>query len=146
MLATLVPLFDENMSVRAYSLFAQKKNFLLNPSLLGTGSNDGAGSIAGLDIIESMGIETLSADKDVFVEINNISVFSDVDSQCGAPHERLVLLADHTITPEPMYVNRLKELKGQGYKLAIRKLQVQQFEPYREILQLMDYKIGRAHV
>ena len=139
MLATLIPLFDENMSVRAYSLFAQKKNFLLNPSLLGTGSNDGAGSIAGLDIIESMGIETLSADKDVFVEINNISFFSDIDSQCGAPHERLVLLADHTITPEPMYVNRLKELKSQGYKLAIRKLQVQQFEPYREILLLMDY-------
>ena len=139
MLATLVPLFDENMSVRAYSLFAQKKNFLLNPSLLGTGSNDGAGSIAGLDIIESMGIETLSADKDVFVEINNISVFLVVVSQCGAPHERLVLLADHTITPEPMYVNRLKELKGQGYKLAIRKLQVAEFEAYREILKLTDY-------
>lgn len=139
MLATLIPLFDENISVCAYSLFAQKKNFLLNPSLLGTGSNDGAASIAGLDIIESMGIETLSADKEVFVEINNISVFSDIDSQCSAPHERLVLLADHTIVPEPMYVNRLKELKGQGYRLAIRKLPVQEFEEYREILLLMDY-------
>ena len=139
MLATLIPLFDENMSVRAYSLFAQKKNFLLNPSLLGTGSNDGAANIAGLDTIESMGMETLSPDKDVFVEINKISVFSDIDSQCSAPHERLVLLADHTITPEPMYTKRLKELKEQGYKLAVRKLPVSKFEEYREILGLMDY-------
>ena len=36
MLVTLIPLFDEEMSVRAYSLFSQKQNFLLNPSLQGT--------------------------------------------------------------------------------------------------------------
>ncbi len=139
MLATLIPLFDETMAVRAYSLFAQKENYLLNPSLLGTGSFDGAGTVAGLDIIKSMGIETISADKEVFVEVNNISVFSDIEEQCSAPHERLVLLADHTITPAPMYVDRLKELKEKGYKLAIRKLTVAKFEAYREILLLMDY-------
>ena len=38
-----------------------------------------------------------------------------------------------------MYVNRLKELKQQGYKLAIRKLAVSDFENYREVLKLMDY-------
>lgn len=139
MLVTLIPLFDENMTVSAYSLFAQKENFLLNPSLLGTGRNDGAANIPGLDIIESMGIETLSADKEVFVEVNNISIFSDIDGQCQAPHEKLVLLLDNTIKPDSMYVNRLKELKEKGYKLAIRKLAVQNFEVYREILLLMDY-------
>lgn len=139
MLVTLIPLFDENMTVSAYSLFAQKENFLLNPSLLGTGRNDGAANIPGLDIIQSMGIETLSADKEVFVEVNNISVFSDIDGQCQAPHEKLVLLLDNTIKPDSMYVNRLKELKEKGYKLAIRKLAVQNFEIYREILLLMDY-------
>ena len=60
MLATLIPLFDEKMAVRAYSLFAQKKNFLLNPSLLGTGSLDGAGTILGLEVVESLGAGTLS--------------------------------------------------------------------------------------
>ena len=58
MLVTLIPLFDETMAVQAYSLFTQKKNHLLTPSLLGTGSNDGAADIAGLDLIESIGIET----------------------------------------------------------------------------------------
>ncbi len=139
MLATLVPLFDETMAVGAYSLFAQKKNYLLNPSLLGTGSFDGAGTIAGLDIIQSMGIETISADKEVFVEVNNISIFSDIDEQCSAPHERLVLLCDNTVTPDEMYVKRLKELKEKKYKLAIRKLPVAKFEEYRQVLLLMDY-------
>ncbi|MBO5054939.1 MAG: HDOD domain-containing protein [Lachnospiraceae bacterium] len=139
MLATLIPLFDENMTVRAYSLFAQKDNYFLNPSLLGTRRNDGVANIVGLDIIESMGIETLSADKEVFVEVNNVSIFSDIDEKCQAPHERLVLLMDNTIGPDDMYINRLKELKKKGYKLAIRKLPVQSFEPYRKVLQLMDY-------
>lgn len=139
MLATLIPLFDETMAVRAYSLFAQKENYLLNPSLLGTASFDGAGTIIGLDIIQNMGIETLSSDKEVFVEVNSASVFSDIDEQCSAPHERLVLLADQTITPDVMYVERLKKLKEMGYKMAIRKLPVAKFEAYREILLLMDY-------
>ena len=138
MLVTLIPLFDKEMSVRAYSLFTQK-NFLQNPSLQGTGSFDGAAEIQGLDVIESMGIETLSSDKDVFVEISNISIFTDISGQCNAPHERIVLLLDRRITPDKMYVDRIKELKSEGFKLAIRKLAVQQFEDYKEILLLMDY-------
>ena len=59
MLVTLIPLFDENMAIRAYSLFTQKSNFFLNPSLLGTGQLDGAGRIEGLEVIQSMGLETL---------------------------------------------------------------------------------------
>jgi len=139
MLVTLIPLFDKDMSVRAYSLFTQKENFFLNPSLQGTGSFASAVGIPGLEIIENMGIETLSADKEVFIAINNISIFTDIDEQCSAPHERVVLLMDNSITPEKMYVDKLKELKAEGYKLAVRKLAVQQFEAYKEILLLMDY-------
>lgn len=84
MLATLIPLFDENMTVKAYSLFTQKKNFLLNPSFLGTGMNDGVGQIQGFELIENMGIETLSGDKEVFISINNISLFTDINEQCKA--------------------------------------------------------------
>ena len=72
MLATLIPLFDENMAVKAFSLFAQKDNYLLNPSLQGTARNDGAGRIAGLEVIEKTGIETLSDDADIFVSLNEV--------------------------------------------------------------------------
>lgn len=139
MLVALVPLFDENMAVRAYSVFSQKNNFLLNPLMLGTGQFDGASRIEGLEVIQNMGIETLSDDKEVFIPVSNISIFADIENQCDAPHERIVLLIDNTIPPIDMYVNRLKELKGKGYKLAIRKLAVSEFESYREVLKLMDY-------
>lgn len=141
MLVTLIPMFDENMVVKAYSLFTQKKNNFLNPMLLGTAYNDGVTQIAGLELLDLMGIETLAKGTEVFVDVNNISIFADLEEQCHAPHERLVLLMDNSVKPEEMYIKRLKELKGKGYKLAIRKLGVADFEPYREVLSLMDYVI-----
>ncbi len=139
MLVTLVPLFDENLTVKAYSLFAQKKNYFLSPNLLGTGFHDGAAYVDGLEVISKMGIETLSADKEVFVPVSNISIYSDINAQCDAPHERIVLLIDNTILPQESYINRLKELRADGYRFAVRKLEVSQFEDYREILSMADY-------
>lgn len=139
MLVSLIPLFDENMAVAAYSIFTQKDNFLLNPMMQGTGQNDGASRLRTLEFVEKMGIDTLSTDKVVFVPITNISVFADIEGESTAPKDRLVLLIDNTIPPVDMYVNRLKELKTNGYKLAIRKLPVSEYENYKEILKLVDY-------
>lgn len=139
MLVSIIPLFDEDIAVRAYSLFVQKKNYFLNPNLLGGAQFDGAGHVDGLEVIDNMGMETLSNDAEVFVQVSNISVFSDIENQCDAPHERVVLLLDNTVLPNAMYLDRLKALRKSGYKLAIRKLEVSQFEDYREVLQLMDY-------
>lgn len=139
MLATLIPLFDENLMVKAYSCFTQKKNYFLSPESQSTGIFDGVGQIAGLEVIQTMGIETLSDQAEVFVPINHISILADIESQCDAPHKRLVLLMDDTVEPTEMYVKRLKELKQEGYKLAIRKLAVHDFEAYRPVLSLLDY-------
>ncbi len=139
MLATLIPLFDDKMAVCAYSIFAQRKNLLLQPSFAGGSRFDGAGNVVGLDIVDNIGLDNLSDDKEVFIEMNNISVFADIKTQCKAPHDKLVLLLDSSIVPEENYVNRLKELKKDKYKLAIRKLQIEQFEKYKPILSLMDY-------
>ena len=139
MLVVLVPLFDENMAVSAYSIFTQKDNYLLNPAMLGTGRNDGAFNVEGLQLIQEIGIDTLSDGKEVFVPITNISVFSDLESQCNAPHDRIVFLIDNSFPPKEAYIDRLRQLKEEGYKLAIRKLPVSSFESYREMLTLMDY-------
>lgn len=139
MLVTLVPLFDENMAIRAYSLFTQKTNYFLNPNLLGTGQLDGAARIEGLEVIQSMGIETLSGDGNVFVPVTNMSLFADLSLQCDAPANRLVILLDPEVKPQPMYLERIKELKNKGYHFGMRKLLVNQFQEYTEILKLMDY-------
>ena len=139
MLGTLIPLFDGGTQVKAYSVFAQKYNSWLNPSMLGTGSLDGAGTVLGIELVESMGMRTLTDDKAVFVEVSNVSLFSDIDEQFNEPHDKLVLLFDYNVVPEELYVNRLKELKASGYRLAIRKLAVKQFEEYKPVLNLVDY-------
>jgi len=139
MLMALVPLFDENMAVKAYSIFSQKDNYFLNPMLLGTGQYDGSAAVEGLELIESMGVETVSDDKEIFVPVSNISVFSDVENQCSAPHNRIVFLIDNTIPPIEVYINRLKKLKEMGYKLAVRKLAVSDFGNYVEVMKMADY-------
>lgn len=141
MLATLVPFFDKDMRVCAYSLFSQKNNYLLNPSLQGSAMNDGAVSITGLEIIKNIGIDTLSPGTDVFVPVGPIAVFSDIESQTDPMNGRLVLLFDNEIQNDEKYRSRLGELKEKGYKLAIRKLPVHEFEKNKEILALMDYII-----
>lgn len=135
----LVPLFDDNMAVKAYSIFSQKDNYFLNPLKLGTSRLDGAALVEGLELIKIMGVETLSEDKDIFVPVSNINIFSDVEEQCDAPHERIVFLLDNTIPPIDMYVERLKALREKGYRLAIRKIAVSDFENYKEILKLVEY-------
>ena len=141
MLVTLIPFFDENMAVRSYSIFTQKNNFLLNPLMLGTAYNDAAARIDGLEFIDKMGIDTLSDNKEVFVTVTNTSIFMDIDSECHVAKERIVLLIDNTIPPVDMYINRIRELCNKGYKFAIRKLHVTEFEQYRAILGMMKYVI-----
>ncbi len=139
MLATLIPLFDDKSAVMAYSVFAQKQNYLLNPSMLGTGALDGAGAILGLEVVESLGAGTLSENQEVFVELSKISMFSPIEESCSMPHEKVVLLFDHSVPPEDMYIKRLQQLKFMKYKLAIRNLAIEQFKEYGPILQLLDY-------
>lgn len=139
MLAVLVPLFDENMAVKSYSLHSRRNNIFTNPLLSTTGINDSVGQIDGLEIIDNVGVNTLSNDKELFIPVNSISLFTDIASKCRAPHKRIVLLMDNTLTPNEMNVKRIKELKEDGYKFAIEKLKVADFENYRPVLSLIDY-------
>ncbi len=141
MLATLIPLFDQDMKVKAYSLYGQKKNFLLDARYLSTATQYDAVNIPSFEVIDSVGLETLPDDVEIFIPITNISIFGDINGQCHAPHKRIVLLMDNSVTPMKDYLKRIDELRKDGYKFAIRKLGVQDFEPYKEILSRVDYVI-----
>ena len=139
MLATLIPLFDDKMSVCAYSVFARKENHFLNPSFEGGARFDGAGTVHELEVVSSMGVATLSGGKEVFVPVNQFSIFAEISLQCTVPPEKVVLLMDNTIKATEEFIKRVRELKEQGYKLAIRKLPISCFEEYKEILSRCDY-------
>ena len=139
MQATLMPLFSDNMEVRAYSIFAQKADSFLDPLTMSTSVFDGAGVITGLEIVDKIGLETLADDHVVFVEVNNVSIFTDIAGQCFAPHDRVVLLIDPSVKPEDMYVNRMTEIQNEGFKFAMKKLKPIDFENYRPVLEKCSY-------
>lgn len=139
MMLTLIPFFDRNMSVSAYSLFTRKNNFLMNPSLLGSKQFDGAAYVDGLELIQELGTTTLSGGKPIFVSLNNISIFSSLESQCKNTNHAPILLIDQTFPPVSMYTDRIRELREFGYHFAIRNLPVHCYEDYAPILSQMDY-------
>ena len=139
MMLTLIPFFDRNMSVSAYSLFTRKNNFLMNPSLLGSRQFDGAAYVDGLELIQELGTTTLSRGKPIFVSLNNISIFSSLESECKNTNHAPILLIDQTFPPVSMYTDRIRELREFGYHFAIRNLPVHCYEDYAPILSQMDY-------
>ena len=139
MMLTLIHFFDRNMSVSAYSLFTRKNNFLMNPSLLGSRQFDGAAYVDGLELIQELGTTTLSGGKPIFVSLNNISIFSSLESQCKNANHAPILLIDQTFPPVSMYTDRIRELREFGYHFAIRNLPVHCYEDYAPILSQMDY-------
>ena len=139
MMLTLIPFFDRNMSVSAYSLFTRKNNFLMNPSLLGSRQFDGAAYVDGLELIQELGTTTLSGGKPIFVSLNNISIFSSLESECKNTNHAPILVIDQTFPPVSMYTDRIRELREFGYHFAIRNLPVHCYEDYAPILSQMDY-------
>lgn len=154
MLAALMPLFNEKMTVKAYSVFSEKENPFLNPDMAVGARYDGVGRVSGLEVVSSMGSAVLSDEKSVFVPIDHVAIFADLAGQCKVPRNRVVLLMDPSITPDDDYIKRIKLLRGEGFRFAIRKLNVDQFEAYRPILSecefvLLDHKkivISKAKV
>lgn len=111
----------------------------MNPSLLGSRQFDGAAYVDGLELIQELGTTTLSGGKPIFVSLNNISIFSSLESECKNTNHAPILLIDQTFPPVSMYTDRIHELREFGYHFAIRNLPVHCYEDYAPILSQMDY-------
>ncbi|MBP5324661.1 MAG: HDOD domain-containing protein [Pseudobutyrivibrio sp.] len=138
MLATLVPLFFEDMSVASYCLYAQKENMFEHPHLLGAGKYDGAGSIVGIEVFDSISESDLIDNCGIIIPINNISLFSNIEQQLTRFHGRIMLLLDQSIKPEESYSKRIMDLKSKGFKLAIKDLPLNNVEDYKSLLKDFD--------
>ncbi|MBR5951739.1 EAL and HDOD domain-containing protein [Pseudobutyrivibrio sp.] len=138
MLATLVPLFFEDMSVASYCLYAQKENMFEHPHLLGAGKYDGAGSIVGIEVFDSISESDLIDNCSIIIPINNISLFSNIEQQLTRFHGRIMLLLDQSIKPEDSYNKRIMDLKNKGFKLAIKDLPLANVEDYKTLLKDFD--------
>ncbi|MBO6129315.1 MAG: HDOD domain-containing protein [Pseudobutyrivibrio sp.] len=138
MLATLVPLFYGDMSVASYCLYAQKENMYERPHLLGAGKYDGAGSIVGLEVFDSVSEDDLVANCSIIIPINNISLFSNIEQQLKGFDGRIILMIDQSIKPEESYNKRLLELKSKGFKLALKDIPLNTIEQFKFMLDDFD--------
>ena len=139
MLATLVPLFYEDMSVASYCLYAQKENMFERPHLLGAGKYDGAGSIVGIEVFDSVSEDDLVANCNILIPINNISLFSNIEEQLQKGFDgRIVLMVDNSIKPEDSYHKRLLDLKSKGFKLAMKDLPITSVKEFYPLLTDFD--------
>lgn len=111
----------------------------MNPSLLGSRQFDGSAYVDGLELIQELGTTTLSGGKPIFVSLNNISIFSSLESECKNTNHAPILLIDQTFPPVSMYTDRIRELREFGYHFAMRNLPVHCYEDYAPILSQMDY-------
>lgn len=111
----------------------------MNPSLLGSRQFDGAAYVDGLELIQELGTTTLSGGKPIFVSLNNISIFSSLESECKNTNHAPILLIDQTFPPVSMYTDRIRELREFGYHFAMRNFPVHCYEDYAPILSQMDY-------
>ena len=111
----------------------------MNPSLLGSRQFGGAAYVDGLELIQELGTTTLSGGKPIFVSLNNISIFSSLESECKNTNHAPILLIDQTFPPVSMYTDRIRELREFGYHFAMRNLPVHCYEDYAPILSQMDY-------
>ncbi|MCR4831465.1 MAG: HDOD domain-containing protein [Pseudobutyrivibrio sp.] len=138
MLATLVPLFNGDMSVASYCLYAQKENMYEHPHLLGAGKYDGAGAIVGIEVFESVSEDDLVLNCSIIIPINNISLFSNIEEQLKGFDGRIILLVDQSIKPEESYNKRLLDLKSKGFKLAMKDLPITSIDTFKFMLDDFD--------
>ena len=102
-----------------------------HPHLLGAGKYDGAGSIVGIEVFDSISESDLIDNCGIIIPINNISLFSNIEQQLTRFHGRIMLLLDQSIKPEESYSKRIMDLKSKGFKLAIKDLPLNNVEDYK---------------
>ena len=140
MLATLKPVFDKDMSVQCYCVIAQRENVLKNIMLVGTESLDMAANILGLDIVNSLSTNTFDKNQKVIVNVNNIALFTDIESQVKISPDKIVLMLDGKMNPDEAYINRLKTLKNEGYTLGtsgVTKDNIKKLDPVLDLVNIV---------
>ena len=112
------------------------KPFLAPDSLTGT-------FVDGLELIQELGTTTLSGGKPIFVSLNNISIFSSLESECKNTNHAPILLIDQTFPPVSMYTDRHAANCANSdiiVVFAMRNLPLLHcYEDYAPILSQMDY-------
>ena len=117
-LIVAIPFFDSNMSVEAYRLCSRSGQKLLGMMDDYIAPWDAVLS-PGLDLIKSLGVEPLSGECPLFVDINEYHLLMGVPLTLGIAPEKLVCVLPNNIRPDDNVQNRCRELRENGFSIAV---------------------------
>ncbi|MDR2590851.1 MAG: HDOD domain-containing protein, partial [Oscillospiraceae bacterium] len=113
-----MPFFDKEMSVVAYRLNSRSGKKLIGMMVETLSVSDSVMS-PGLDLIKTLGIEPLTGGAPLFVDINEYHLLMRVPITLGIPPDSLVCILKNNIKIDDSVLERCRELKTLGYKIAV---------------------------
>ena len=133
-----IPFFDSDMSVGAYRLNSRSGQKLLG-MLVDEMSMSDAVLTPGLDLVKALGVEPLAGGCPLFVDINEYHLLMRVPTSLEISPEALVCVLPNKINTDAAVLEKCRELKELGFKLAIDGLLIGQTQ--NPLFDLTDYII-----
>ena len=113
-----IPFFDSDMSVGAYRLNSRSGQKLLG-MLVDEMSMSDAVLTPGLDLVKTLGVEPLAGGCPLFVDINEYNLLMRVPASLDISPEALVCVLPNKINTDAAVLEKCRELKELGFKIAI---------------------------
>jgi len=113
-----IPFFDSDMSVGAYRLNSRSGQKLLG-MLVEEMSMSDAVLTPGLDLVKNIGVEPLTGGAPLFIDLNEYHLLMKVPPTLNIPPEYLVCVLPGKIITDGAVLEKCRELKELGYKLAV---------------------------
>jgi len=113
-----IPFFDSDMSVGAYRLNSRSGQKLLG-MLVDEMSMSDAVLTPGLDLVKALGVEPFAGGCPLFVDINEYHLLMRVPASLEISPEALVCVLPNKITTDAAVIEKCRELKELGFKIAI---------------------------
>jgi len=133
-----IPFFDSDMSVNSYRLNSRSGQKLLG-MLVDEMSMSDAVLTPGLDLVKSLGVEPLTGGYPLFVDINEYHLLMRIPIVLEIPPEQLVCALSKNTTPDGAVLEKCRELKDLGFKIAVDGLL--EGHTKNPLFELIDYLI-----
>ena len=138
--AVPLPVFTAEMVIHSYHFsFQNADNLIISDQV--SSMFDGTVNPRLLEFVDNIGLETLTLGNPIFLPFTNISLLGDFTSYLQIDPTNVVITLDKGVTPEDIYIDKIKMCKKLGYKFAFKLSSTRPFEDYIPVLSLMDYII-----
>ncbi|MCL1849439.1 MAG: HDOD domain-containing protein, partial [Clostridiales bacterium] len=133
-----VPLFDNEMAVKAYRLRDRSGDRALGIQNDFRRMSEAFDS-PGLDLIEEIGLEPFAGDKPLFADLNMFQLMVGRPSQAGIDPAKLICVLPGDIPANEMIIEKCRILRERGYSLAFEGFPLEMNES--PLVPMVDYLI-----